>query len=74
MSRTSRRGVQARETQIIMQSPASLASSSSTESRWSGIPSRTGVSQVPQVPSPQDERTPMPVGFQNSARGADLRR
>jgi hypothetical protein len=54
MSRTSR-GVQAREaTQIIMQSPASLASSSSTESRWSGIPSRTGVSQVPQVPSPQD--------------------
>ena len=30
----------------------------STESRWSGMPSRTGVSQVPQVPSPQEDSTP----------------
>ncbi len=59
-SRTSR-AVQARETQIIMQSPASRSSWSRTESRWSGTPSRTGVSQVPQVPSWQEDSTPTPA-------------
>src|SRR5207247_9375585 len=59
-SRT-RRGVQARETQIIMQSLAFLPSSSRTESRWSGTPSRTGVSQVPHVPSAQEDSTPTPA-------------
>ena len=34
--------MQARETQIIMQSFAFRACASSTESRWSGMPSSTG--------------------------------
>jgi superfamily II DNA or RNA helicase len=59
-SRTSRE-VQARETQIIMQWPAFRSSSSRTESRWSGTPSSTGVSQVPQVPSAHDESTATPA-------------
>ena len=53
--------MQARETQIIMQSFAAFSSSSSTESRWSGTPSSTPVSQVPQVPSAHDESTPTPA-------------
>src|SRR5260370_499209 len=60
MSRT-RRGVQERETQIIMQLPASRSSWSRTESRWSGIPSSTDVSHVPQVPSAQEDSTPTPA-------------
>lgn len=40
-----------RDTQIIIVSPASRSVSVSTESRWSGVPSSTSVSQVPQVPS-----------------------
>ena len=44
-----------------MQSLASLAPASSTESRWSGMPSSTGVSQVPQVPSRQEDSTPTPA-------------
>ena len=63
--RTSR-AVQERETQIIMQSPARRSSSVSTESRWSGRPSRTAVSQVPQVPSAQDDRTPIPASSTTS--------
>ncbi len=49
-----------RETQIIMQSPTSRASWSSTESQWSGTPSSTGVSQVPQVPSRHEDITRSP--------------
>src|SRR5437667_7623506 len=58
-SRTSR-SVQDRDTQIIMQSPVLRSSCVSTESRWSGTPPSTVVSQVPQVPSAQDDRTPTP--------------
>ena len=64
-SRTSR-SVQDRDTQIIMQSPARRSSSVSTESRWSGTPPSTAVSQVPQVPSAQDDRTPTPASSTTS--------
>ena len=50
-----------RETQIIMQSFACRSSSPRTESRWSGTPPRTAVSQVPQVPSAHEDRTPTPA-------------
>ena len=55
-----------RETQIIMQSLAWRSSSVSTESRWSGTPLSTAVSQVPQVPSAQDDRTPTPASSTTS--------
>src|SRR6476620_11141945 len=59
-SRT-RRVEQARETQIIMQSLAAFSSSSRTESRWLGSPSSTGISQVPQASSAQEDSTPTPA-------------
>ena len=42
------------------------SSSSSTESRWSGSPSSTGDSQVPQVPSAHEESTPTPASSTTS--------
>jgi hypothetical protein len=53
--------VHERETQIIMQSPARRSTSFNTESRWSGSPSSTWVSQVPHVPSAQEDSTPTPA-------------
>src|SRR4029079_14214879 len=41
-------------------------SSVSTESRWSGTPLSTAVSQVPQVPSAQDDSTPIPASSTTS--------
>src|SRR3546814_8864259 len=52
-----------RPTQIIMQAPAAFSSSSSTLSRWSGTPARTPVSQVPHVPSRQENSTLTPPSF-----------
>lgn len=43
-----------RDTQIIIVSPASRSCGLRTESRCSGVPSSTSVSQVPQVPSVQE--------------------
>lgn len=60
-SSSTSRGVRARETQIIMVSPAARSCSVSKLSRCSGTPASTGVSQVPQVPSRQDERTCTPA-------------
>lgn len=50
MSSTSR-GLRAREQQIIMDSLSSRARGLRTKSRWSAVPSRTGVSHAPQVPT-----------------------
>ena len=58
---STRRSPHDRETQIIMQSLRGAPPSLSTESRWSGSPSSTRVSQVPQVPSAQEESTPTPA-------------
>ena len=58
-----------RDTQIIIVSPASRSSSVSTESRWSGVPSRTSVSQVPQVPSVQENSTSTPGGAHGVEHG-----
>src|SRR4029077_886367 len=63
---STRRSVHERETQIIMQSLAWRSSSVSTESRWSGTPLSTAVSQVPQVPSAQDDSTPIPASSTTS--------
>lgn len=67
-SRTSR-GEHERDTQIIMVSLAACSSVVSTESRWSGIPSSTGVSQVPQVPSWQENSTGTPDSSTTSRMG-----
>lgn len=59
-SRT-RRAERERETQGSMQSLAARSCSASTESRWSGVPSTTGVRQVPQVPCSQEDSTSAPA-------------
>jgi hypothetical protein len=53
--------VQERETRGYMQSPAARSSSFSRKSRWSGVPARTVVSQVPQVPCRQEDSTSTPA-------------
>ncbi len=60
----------ARPTQIIMYSFASRSSSVSSESRWSGVPDSTAVSQVPHTPSRHEESTLIP--FSSSASMIDL--
>ena len=57
-----RRGVLARDTQIIMKSVTDSRSAGVRMlSRWSGTPSSTPVSQVPQVPSSQEDSTSIPA-------------
>jgi hypothetical protein len=46
---------------MYMQSPLDRSSSSRSESRWSGRPATTAVSQVPQTPRSQEESTVAPA-------------
>jgi hypothetical protein len=49
-----------------MKSPASFSSSLKSESRWSGVPSTTGVSQVPHTPSRHDDSALTPASCTTS--------
>src|SRR6516165_10700946 len=55
-----------RETHSIMASLHACSSSLNTESRWSGVPSMTAASHVPQIPSRQEPSTLTPASSSTS--------
>src|SRR4030095_13656243 len=61
------RAPRAREQHTSMQSPRCRSSGVRYSSRWSGVPSRTPVTQVPQIPCSQDTITSTPFATSTDA-------